>query len=118
MRKGYSRLPTGPFYQIFPHVAHELGLQLLGAKFAADVEGTLLFRNLLVPGAKVKHGLVELADGRPHQPPTVGCTLEHAAVWTGAPVEGIGCVRIRMTSLHQELPKGIDLQTILIDEEN
>jgi hypothetical protein len=105
--KVISGLAADPFCQVIPDVAHELGLQLLGAKFATDVESTLLLRNLFIPGAKVKHRLIELTDGRPHQPPTVGCALEHAAVWTGAPVEGIGRMRIRMTSLHQELPKGM-----------
>jgi hypothetical protein len=106
VRKGYSGLAPGPFCQVVPDIAHELGLQLLGAEFAADVKSTLLLRYLLVPRAKVKHGLIELTEGRPHQPPTIGFALEHAAVWTSTPIEGIGRVRIR-TSLHQELPWGI-----------
>jgi hypothetical protein len=71
---------------VFPDIAHELGLQTLGAELTADVQSAFTLGNLVIPGAKVEHWPVEFDERSPHQPPVVSEALERPAIGTGTTI--------------------------------
>ena len=89
---------------ILPDISHELRLQPLCAQLSANVQSPFPHRNFVIPRAEVEHGPVELKEGRPHQPPAVGRSLERPAVGAGATVKQIGSRCGRFYSCHPQLP--------------
>src|SRR6266567_4958693 len=82
---------SSPIYSaemVFPNVTHELRLQLLGAKLAADVERPFAVGDVFIPGAQVKRRLVNMLAGCPHQPPAVGTLLQDSTVGAGTAIKG------------------------------
>src|SRR5438552_14207309 len=91
---------TDSSHLVLPDVAHELRLQLLRAEFTADVKGAFAICDLIIPRTEIKHRLVEVDSGGPHQPPAVVSPLEHAAVGSGATIKGIGNRILEISELH------------------
>ena len=57
---------VGAADEVLADVTHELGLEFLGAEFAADVEGALFLSDVFVPGAEVEDGDAEVSERGPH----------------------------------------------------
>jgi len=85
---------------VFEDIGHEDGLQPLRALLAAHMDGALAKGNLVVPGAKRKHGFVAFHPG-PHQPPVIGIAFQLAAVWTGTTENQFPGCRVLFDRTHQ-----------------
>ncbi len=69
-----SPLYANLIQSIVQHIAHELRLQFLGAKFSANVQRSFALGQFLAPTSKIEDGRPVLFDRGPHDPPAVaGC---------------------------------------------
>lgn len=78
-----------PSHLAFPDVPHELRLQFLRTKLAANVQCAFTVGDVFIPGTQIKRRLVEVFAGSPHQPPAVGALLQNPAVGAGTAIEGV-----------------------------
>src|SRR5258705_990417 len=101
---------AAPPHQVLPHIPHELRLQLLRAKLAADVQSPFLLCNFFIPWAEIKNWNAEVCERRPHQPPAIARSFQGPAIGTRTPVKRIRR-RFRGNRVRQSISPALFSQT-------